>query len=250
LSYIEVVPSAQTLARIADTAAEQWGILTRRQIEDSGVAAATLQRLTADGTLQRVAHGVYQLAGSPIPDHLALRAAWLQLAPDVPAWERTFEDGVVSHRSAAAMYSLSHLPADRHDFIVPERRQTRRRDVRLHVLHLDAGEWVDHGGLLVTRPSRIAADLLADHEDPEAVAQLIADALRAAYDYPGTFADRLGPHAARFGLRRGDGLELLRWFLGLVGDPESSRWIDEAEEHEVRKIPTADVDERTGQVAR
>ena len=88
LSYIEVVPSSQTLARIADTAAEQWGILTRRQIEDSGVAAATLQRLTADGTLQRVAHGVYQLAGSPIPDHLALRAAWLQLAPTISSQKR------------------------------------------------------------------------------------------------------------------------------------------------------------------
>jgi hypothetical protein len=243
------VPSAQTLSRIVDTAAEQWGLLTRRQIEDSGVAAATLQRLTADGTLQRVAHGVYQLAGSPVPDHLALRAAWLQLAPDVPAWERTPDAGVVSHRSAAAMYSLSHLPADRHDFIVPERRQTRRRDVRLHVLRLDVGEWVNHGGLLVTRPSRIAADLLADHEDPEAVAQLVVDAIRAVYDYPGTFADRLRPYAARFGLRRDDGIGLLRWFLGLVGDPDSSRWIEDAETHEARKSSTADADEQTVRVA-
>jgi hypothetical protein len=242
------VPSAQTLSRIVDIAAEQWGLLTRRQIEDSGVAAATLQRLTADGTLQRVAHGVYQLAGSPVPDHLALRAAWLQLAPDVPAWERTPDDGVVSHRSAAAMYSLGHLPADRHEFILPERRQTRRRDVRLHVLRLDVGEWVSHGGLLVTRPSRIAADLLADHEDPEAVAQLVADAIRAVYDYPGTFADRLAPYAARFGLRRDDGIGLLRWFLGLVGDPGSSRWIEEAEAHEARKFSTANADERTERV--
>lgn len=243
------MPSAQTLSRIVDTAVEQWGLLTRRQIEDSGVAAATLQRLTADGTLQRVAHGVYQLAGSPVPDHLALRAAWLQLAPDVPAWERTPEDGVVSHRSAAAMYSLSHLPADRHDFIVPERRQTRRRDVRLHVLRLDAGEWINRSGLLVTLPSRIAADLLADREDPEAVAQLVADAIRAVYDYPGTFADRLAPYAARFGLRRGDGIGLLRWFLGLVGDPDSSRWIEEAEAHEARKSSLADADERNARVA-
>ena len=243
------MPSAQTLSRIADTAAEQWGLLTRRQIEDSGVATATLQRLTADGTLQRVAHGVYQLAGSPVPHHLALRAAWLQLAPDVPAWERTPENGVVSHRSAARLYSLGHLPADRHDFILPKRRQTRHRDVRLHVLHLDVGEWVSHGGLLVTVPSRIAADLLADHEDPEAVAQLVADAIRAVYDYPGTFADRLAPYAARFGLRRDDGIGLLRWFLGLVGDPDSSRWIEEAEAHEVRRFLKADADERTERVA-
>jgi hypothetical protein len=146
------------------------------------------------------------------------------------------------------MYSLGHLPADRHEFILPERRQTRRRDVRLHVLRLDVGEWVSHGGLVVTRPSRIAADLLADHEDPEAVAQLVADAIRAVYDYPGTFADRLAPYAARFGLRRDDGIGLLRWFLGLVGDPGSSRWIEEAEAHEARKFSTANADERTERV--
>jgi GH18 family chitinase len=54
------------------------------------------------------------------------------------------------------------------------------------------------------------------------------------YDYPGTFADALGPHAARFGLRRGDGLALLRWLLDLVGDPDTPRWMDEARDHTAR----------------
>lgn len=86
----------------------------------------------------------------------------------------------------------------------------------------------------VTRPSRIAADLLDDKEDAEAVAQVIADALRSVYDYPGTFADALAPHAARFGLRRGDGLGLLRWLLDTVGDPETSRWMEQARTHVAR----------------
>ena len=38
------------------------------------------------------------------------------------------------------------------------------------------------------------------------MARLIADAIRPVYDYPGTFADSLAPHAARFGLPKGDGL--------------------------------------------
>jgi hypothetical protein len=80
----------------------------------------------------------------------------------------------------------------------------------------------------VTRPSRIAADLLGDKEDPEAVAQVVADALRPVYDYPGAFADALAPYAASFGLRRGDGLALFRWLLDTAGDPEASRWIEEA----------------------
>ena len=81
---------------------------------------------------------------------------------------------------------------------------------------------------------RIASDLLFDDEDPEAVAQIVAESIRRISDYPGTFADSLAPHAASFGLRRGDGLALLRWLLGLVGDPETPRWLDEARGHVAR----------------
>lgn len=146
-------------------------------------------------------------------------------------WERTPEQGVVSHRSAAALYGLGHLPADRQEFTVPERRQSRRPDVRLHHRAVRPDEWVILHGMPVTRPSRIAADLLGDKEDPEAVAQVIADALRPVYDYPAAFADALAPYAASFGLRRGDGLALLRWLLDTVGDPEMPRWIEEARAH-------------------
>ena len=91
----------------------------------------------------------------------------------------------------------------------------------------------------MTRPSRTASDLLWDREDPEAVARLITDAIRPAYDYPGTFADSLAPHAARFGLRKGDGLALLRWFLEMTADPERNRWMQEARAHVTGPTPVA-----------
>ena len=228
------------LPRLQELAQEQWGLLTRRQIGDRGIGSTTLERLTSPGGgLERVATGVYRVVGAPIPDHLDLRAAWFQLAPAVPAWDRTAADGVVSHRSAASVYGLGHLPADRHEFTVPKRKQTRRPDVRIHVRRLEDREWIGLRGLPVTRPSRIASDLLWDHEDPEAVAQLIADAIRPVYDYPGTFADSLAPHAARFGLRRGDGLALLQWVLDITGDPERDRWMDEARIHVTGPAPVA-----------
>ncbi len=228
--YIEAMPRPSVLPRLQDLAQEQWGLITRRQMEDEGIGPTSLDRLTSPGgVLDRVATGVYRLVGAPIPDHMELRAAWLQLAPSLPAWERTAREGVVSHRSAAAMYGLGHLPADQHEFTLPKRRQTRRPDVRFHVRPLTNAEWISLRGLPVTRPSRIASDLLRDHEDPDAVARLVADAIRRIYDYPGTIADSLAPHAARFGLRKGDGLALLRWFLDMTGDPEISRWIDEAQ---------------------
>lgn len=228
MGKFEVVTRA-VLARVGDVAADQWGLITRRQAATAGVASTTMERLTAPGSaLERVASGVYRLTGAPIPDHLELRAAWLQLAPETPAWQRRPEQGVVSHRSAAAPYGVGHLVADVHEFTLPRRRQTRRPDVRLHVQPLADAEWIALRGLPVTLPSRIAADLLREREDPEAVAQIIADSIRHVFDYPASFAPTLAPHATRFGFARRDGLALLRWLLSLVGDAETDLWMDQA----------------------
>ncbi len=218
-----------TVDRIAEFAEDQWGLVTRRQLENAEIPATTLDRITApDSLLERVAYGIYRLVGSPTPDHMELRAAWLQLVPAVPAWERTPTEGVVSHRSAAALYGIGHLPADRHEFTLSQRKQSRRRDVRLHRRPLAEGEWIQFHGLPTTRPARIASDLLYEHEDPGAVAQIIVDAIRQGFDSPEAFAVSLAPHAGRFRLRHNDGLSLLRWLLDLVGDMEAEKWMQEA----------------------
>ena len=228
------MPHEATITRLARFAQDQWGLVTRRQADRAGVSPATIQRLADGGLLERVAGGIYRLSGAPISDHLDLRAAWLQLAPEVPAWERTTDQGVVSHRSGAALYRLGHLPADVHEFTLPVRRQSRRPDVRLHRGKLEPAEHSTLGGLPVTRPARIASDLLRDREDPQAVAHVVVDAIRGALDLPGTFADALSSHAAAFGLRRRDGVALLRWLLDLVGDPDAKGWLDEARDHVAR----------------
>lgn len=83
----------------------------------------------------------------------------------------------------------------------------------------------------MTRPSRIASDLLYDHEEPAAVAQIVVNATQKADGHAGAFADALAPHAARFGLRRSDGLALLRWMYDLIGGPESDHWMNQASAH-------------------
>jgi len=222
------MPRGATLESLAEVAEDQWGLFTRRQAEQTGMAWTTLARLAKDNAAERVAHGVYRLRGTPPVDHLALRAAWLQLAPDTPVWQRTASQGAVSHRSAASLYDLGHLPADIHHFILPVRRQSRRPDVRLHRATLHRDEWATVAGLPVTRPARTAADLLAEREDPGAVAQVIADALGAGHDDPGPVADAIAPYATRFGLPRADGPALLEWLLELTQAPERRAWIDEA----------------------
>jgi predicted transcriptional regulator of viral defense system len=226
---MQSVPQYQTLDRLTEMAEEQWGLITRQETLALGVSRRTLDRLTAqEGVLQKIAHGVYRLCGAPPPDHEALRAAWLQLTPDVPVWERVGAQGVVSHRSAADMYGVGHLPEERHEFTVAARHQSRRPDVRTHRRKLANTEWNIRGGLPVTRPARIISDLLYDSEDPGAVAHIITDSLRNVYESPTAIADALAPHAGKFGLRRRDGLALLLWMLDLVGDTKSELWISAA----------------------
>ena len=63
------------------------------------------------------------------------------------------------------------------------------------------------------RPSRITSDLLWDHEDPEAVAQLVADAIRPIYDYPGTFATASHPMPFGSGCERATAWRCCSGFL-------------------------------------
>jgi hypothetical protein len=220
---------SSTTRRLADLTEDQWGLVTRQQAEALGLAWTTVARLASgDSALERIAHGVYRLRGSPPADHLDLRAAWMQLAPRTPAWDRTPEQGIISHRSAASVFGVGDLIAERHEFTLPHRRQTRRSDVRLHRGNLDRCEWVHRDGLLVTRPSRIVAELLRDGEEPDAVAQIVVESLRRRYCYATDVADALAPVAVRFGLHRGDGIGLLRWLLELSSAPEMSTWLRRA----------------------
>ncbi|MGA7704823.1 MAG: type IV toxin-antitoxin system AbiEi family antitoxin domain-containing protein [Solirubrobacteraceae bacterium] len=209
---------ARPLQRLFDVAEGQWGLCTRQQASQAGVGASSLARLTDDGLLERVAHGVYRVRGAAEPDHLELRAAWLQLEPGVPAWERVRVPGValVSHASAASLYGVGDLRADVHEFTLPVRRQTRRTDVRLHRGLVPAEQWILLHGLPTTRAGRMIADLLDDHVEPASVAQITAEVVHRVLDYPGTVAELIGAYAMRFGFRRGDGVALLEHLLTLT----------------------------------
>ncbi len=200
-------------------AEEQWGLCTRRQALDAGVAPSSLARLLRDGFLERVAHGVYRVRGGAEPDHMQLRAAWLQLDPAVPAWERLRNPAValVSHTSAAALYGVGDLRADIHEFTMPRRHQTRRRDVRIHRGEVPDRQRIVLAGMPTTRAARMIADLLADNIEPTSVAHITATVIDRVFDYPGAVAECIAPYAGRFGFRRGDGPALLDHLLNMAG---------------------------------
>lgn len=213
--------------RVVVLAEEQWGMFTRQQAEQRGMAWSTLSRMASTGRAERVGRGVYRLRGAEPPPQAALRVAWLELAPSVPVWDRIGDQGVVSHRSAATLFGLGDLPADVHEFTVPVRRQTRRVDVRLHRGDIAAGV-VSRGGLLTTRPARTVVDLLTDGADPAAVSTIVAESLDAGYDGPAVVARWLSSVARSYEF--GDGVSALGWLLDLAGAADRDRWIAEATE--------------------
>lgn len=209
------------MQRLSEVAEGQWGLVTRRQAQEAGVGNTSIARLVDDRRLERVAHGVYRIRGAGGPDYLGLRAAWLQLAPGTPAWVRLDDpnDAVVSHASAASLHRVGDLRADVHEFTLPRRRQTRRRDVRLHRGKVPAADRIVLSGLPVTRAARMIADLLADHVEPGVVGRIAAEVIDRGLEDAAEIAKRVAPYATRFGLPRGEGGSTLDHLLAFADSP-------------------------------
>lgn len=210
--------AAAVLGRLADLAEAQNGLLTARQAGIRGVPRRDLARLVQAGGLERVAYGVYRVAGAPRPRLLELRAAWLQLSPGIDLDQRTAAEGVVSHASAASVYGVGLLEPFRYEFSVPwpRRVRSRREDVVIHRVNLAAEEvgWVEE--MLVTVPTRMVGDLAEQSMDGEHLAGAVADLLdRHLADRRG-LASALAPHAHRYGGQPGNGRQFLDYLLSFA----------------------------------
>lgn len=210
---------------LADIAAEQWGLVTTAQAEGAGSSRKAIGRLVASGALERLAHGVYRLVGTPADPLDDLRAAWLALEPGRLAGDRLRDEvpEVVSHRSAAALHELGDLDADRHEFTVSSRRQTRNSDIRFHRGTLSTTDWVVVHGLPCTTMIRTIADLAAARTDGGHLAGVVRDALTVHHIDVERLSQALTPFAARYGEKEGDGGSLVVSFLEEAGIPATIR---------------------------
>jgi predicted transcriptional regulator of viral defense system len=215
------------LLEIAEVASEQWGLVTAAQAARIGVSAQSMARWAREDVLTRLAHGVYKVAGSPYDPRDDLRAAWLMLDPKRTATERISApalDAVISHRSAAQLHGLGDLDADVYEFTVEGRRQTRRKDVRIHTRAsaIARESWTLVGGLPVTTVIATIVDLAAAQTDGGHLGGIVRDAIATAVVDIDRLSEALRPYAHRYGAALGDGEGAVRRFLTEAGLPRAT----------------------------
>jgi len=193
-----------TMAAVAELgrlAQMQWGLVTTRQAAAAGVSRLQLSRMTAAGVLERIAHGVYRMAGVPEQQHEEILVAWLSVSEG----GRTGDESpvIVGGAAAARLHGLGDLWVDAVDLVCERRRTSRNPRVRMRTLALPAADVTLVEGIPVMTPMRTLADLVEQWVD----LSLVADALRDA-DARGVadlreLAQHLAPLAARDGLPSG-----------------------------------------------
>lgn len=175
---IDVMADA-TLARLGTVAERRWGLITTAQAEGVGVSRKQLSRMASSGALERVAQGVYRMAGAPPQDNEAIYATWLALGGATnPRTDAGVAPVVAAGITAAVIHGLGDFFLDSFDFMVPARRGTRLPGVRLRVRHLTADEVVPVAGLPTLTVERMIADLVELRIDRSLVAGVVRDAVR------------------------------------------------------------------------
>jgi predicted transcriptional regulator of viral defense system len=211
-----------TLVRLGSIAERRWGLVTTAQAQKAGVSRKQLSRMASAGAIERVAQGVYRMAGAPPQDHEAIYATWLALGgATAPRTVAGVASIVAAGITAANVHEIGDYFLDGFDFIVPARKGTRLPGVRLRIRQLTRDEVIPIDGLPTLTVERTIADLVELGTDMSLVANAVRDAVRAdKLVAPDRLASYLDPTAAR---RRSDGNSLANDLFELAGvTPEGS----------------------------
>lgn len=231
--------------------ASQWGMVTTAQAAALGVPRLDISRLCQSGHLKRLAHGVYRDAGAPSEEFESLRVAWLAADPSHTAEQRLRDltgGVVVMGASAASLHGVGDLPADRHEFSAPVRRQTQRREVSYRKRQLEPGDVTIAHGLPVTTIERTIADLVEDRTDLSLVADVLRDAAQRRRLDTVRLRELLAPLAARNHLRKDDGDALLRRLTALAGIDTASLVEEISRSDALSSLVAADKLSRSSQI--
>lgn len=211
-----VVVADSTLVRLGSIAERRWGLVTTAQAETVGVSRKQLARMASAGAIERVAQGVYRMAGAPPQEHEAVYATWLALGgATAPRTETGVAPVVAAGVTAAVVHGIGDFLPDGFDFIVPARKGTRLPGVRLRIRRLTKDEVIPVDGLPALTVERTVADLVEIGTDLSLVADAVRDAVLAGkLVAPERLVSHLGPVGAR---HRSDGRSLTDELFELAG---------------------------------
>lgn len=209
--------SLGSIAILGAFGAEQWGMFTTAQAAAVNVERSVLTRLVAAEAIERLAQGVYRMAGAP-PAQLeidTIRIHWL-------AVDGAKRLTVAAGRSAAALHRIGDwFPAET-DFVTPIRRTTRLPGVRLRMRLLDQEDVVYVDGLPTMTVERTIADLVECREDPSLIGDALLHAVqRGMLLHPRRLAHLLEPLSHRNGV--GSGVALAESLMAAGGVEDSWR---------------------------
>lgn len=201
---------------VADLAEQHWGLVTTNQAASVGVSRLQMSRMASSGSLTRVAHGVYRVAGAPEHPHEPILSAWLALGGATRSPASGVPPVVAAGATAAELHHIGHLWANPLDFVVPTRRSTRHLGIRLRTEHLDPDEVTFAEGVPTLTVERTIADLVDLLGDLSLVAEVVRDAVdQSRLLSPARLTSHLEPLAARHKMT--DGHELAQELFDLAG---------------------------------
>jgi predicted transcriptional regulator of viral defense system len=168
-----------TLVRLGAIAERRWGLITTAQAQAVGVTRKQLSRMASSGVIERVAQGVYRMAGAPTQDHEAIYATWLALGgADTARAQAGVASVVAAGATAALVHGIGDFMPGGLDFIVPARKGTRLPGVRLRIRVLAREDVIPANGLPALTVERTIADLVELGTDLSLVAGAVRDAVR------------------------------------------------------------------------
>jgi hypothetical protein len=170
--------------RIAELAAEQWGVLSADELYECGLSLKEVFVRTRNGHLHPIHRGVYAVGHA----NLTLEGRFLA------AVKACGPTAVLSHVSAAALYELFRWD-DRHPEVTVRQTYRAHRGVRVHRSSmLDVQDVTRHKGIPVTTPARTLVDL-ATILDHRTLRRAVREAQRTLVTHRQLLrtVDRLGP---------------------------------------------------------
>lgn len=142
---------------LAETAADQFGLVTIDDAREVGYEAKTLAKLAGRGQLERISRGVYRVPFMPGGGMQAYMAAAL--------WPQGIQ-GVLTHDTALDLWDVSDVNPDKIHITVPRGHRPQRAIPRAYVIHredLDPAEVTAIEGIPVVKLTPALRQCVQEH---------------------------------------------------------------------------------------